>query len=102
MFTTFRAFDGLSSAAAWFFGAGIAMSLTGALNLLNATYGHTARGLRRTAIGVNLAMIVYAGVAGLASQASLLEMLIIVGWVAGTAALSLPTATAGVPSRGRT
>ena len=102
MLTTFRAFDALTSAAVWFFGAGIAMSLVGALNLLNATYGHAARGLRFTAIVTNLAMIIYASLAGLASRASLVELVVIVGLVASTTALSLLLATAGAPPGGST
>jgi hypothetical protein len=102
MITTFRAFDGLTSAAVWFFGAGIAMSLVGALNLLNATYGHAARGLRLTAIVTNLVTVAYAGLAGLATRASVAELVVIVGLVASTTAFSLLRATAGAPPRGST
>jgi len=97
MVTTFRAFDAMTSSAVWFFGAGIAMVLTGALNLLNATYGHAARGLRLTAIATNLALIIYASLAGVASRASPVEFVVIVGLVAGTAGLSLARGAAGMP-----
>ncbi|MBI4503043.1 MAG: hypothetical protein HY700_18035 [Gemmatimonadetes bacterium] len=102
MITTFRAFHDLTSAAVWFFGAGIAMSLVGALNLLNGMYGHAARGVRLTAIVTNLATVVYASLAGLASRASVAELVVIVGLVASTTALSLLRATAGTPPGGST
>jgi len=102
MVTTFRAFDAMTSSAVWFFGAGIAMALTGALNLLNAMYGHAARGLRRTTIASNLALVVYASLAGVASRASAAEFVIIVGLVAGTAVLSLQRRAAGMPPGGTT
>jgi peptidoglycan/LPS O-acetylase OafA/YrhL len=63
MATTFR----LSSSAAfkvWFFGAGMAMALAGALNLLNRKYGLDAFGLRVVCIGTNVLMICLAGIAG--------------------------------------
>lgn len=70
MATTFWAFDALSGAAVWFFGSGIAMALTGVLNLLNDTYGGVANGLRWTCIGTNVAMTAFAVVAGVASRAT--------------------------------
>lgn len=97
MITTFRVFDALTSAAVWFFGAGIAMALAGALNLLNAAYGHAARGLRLTAIVTNLALVIYASLAGVAGRASPAEFVVIVGLVAGTAALSLRPGAAPLP-----
>jgi hypothetical protein len=102
MVTTFRAFDAMTSSAVWFFGAGIAMALSGALNLLNATYGHAARALRRTTIASNLALVVYAGLAGVASRASPAEFVVVVGLVAGTALLSLQQRAAGMSSDGTT
>jgi hypothetical protein len=97
MLTTFSAFDAVTSSAIWFFGAGIAMALTGALNLLNAAYGRAAHGLRRTAIATNLALIVYASLAGVVSGTSPAEFVVIVGLVVGTAALSLKRGAAGMP-----
>ncbi len=63
MATTFR----LSSSAVfkvWFFGAGMAIALSGALNLLNRKYGLAAFGLRVVCIVTNALMICLAGVAG--------------------------------------
>jgi len=97
MVTTFRAFDALTGAAVWFFGAGIAMSLVGALNLLNSIYGHAARGLRLTAIATNVATIAYASLAGVASHASPVELVVILGLIASTTLLSLLRITAGRP-----
>lgn len=39
--------------------AGLAVVLTGALNLLNQTYGSLAYGVRASAIGANLALIAF-------------------------------------------
>lgn len=88
MATTFWAFDALSGAAVWFFGSGIAMALTGVLNLLNDTYGGVANGLRWTCIGTNVAMTAFAVVAGVASRATVGQVVIVFGLVAGAAVLS--------------
>ena len=69
MATTFR----LSSSAVfkvWFFGAGMAIALAGALNLLNRRYGLAAFGLRVVCIVTNVLMICLAGVAGRVTGAS--------------------------------
>jgi hypothetical protein len=102
MVTTFRVFDAMTGSAVWFFGAGIAMALTGTLNLLNAIYGHAAHGLRRTTIASNLVLVVYASLAGVASRAPPAEFMIIVGLVAGTAVLSLRRRAAGMPPNSTT
>ena len=63
----------LSASAAykiWFFGAGLAIALTGALNLLNRRYGLAAFGLRAVCIGTNVIVIGLAGVAGRVTGAS--------------------------------
>ena len=75
MAATFR----LSSSAAfkvWFFGAGMAMTLAGALNLLNRRYGLAAFGLRVVCIGTNVLMIGLAGVAGRVTGASVAEQVV--------------------------
>lgn len=75
MATTFR----LSSSdvfKVWFFGAGIAMSLTGALNFLNFRYGLAAFGLRTVCIGTNVFMIGFAGVAGPVTGGSAAEQIV--------------------------
>ena len=75
MATTFR----LSSSAVfkvWFFGAGMAVALAGALNLLNRRYGLAAFGLRVVCIGTNVLMICLAGVAGRVTGAGALEQVV--------------------------
>jgi hypothetical protein len=89
MATTFRAFDVLSGAAVWFFGSGIAMTLAGALNSLNAQYGHAAAGLRWTCVATNVAMTGFAVAAGLATRAAAGEFVLILTLVGGAAVLSL-------------
>jgi len=75
MATTFR----LSSTAVfkvWFFGAGMAIALTGALNLLNRRYGLSAFGLRVVCIGTNVLMVGLSGVAGRVTGASAAEQVV--------------------------
>jgi len=75
MATTFR----LSSSVVfkvWFFGAGMAIALSGALNLLNRKYGLAALGLRVVCIVTNALMICLAGIAGRVTGASVWEQVI--------------------------
>ena len=89
MSATFRIFGSLTGAAIWFFTAGIAMVLTGALNLLNRAYGATAPGLRWCCIATNVGMTVLALVSGRVGRVSRGELLFVVGWFAATAAASV-------------
>ena len=89
MVATFLSFDTASSEALWFFSGGIAMVLTGVLNLLNRAYGGVAPGVRVASVGANVAMTVFAVVAGLIGRASPGSFAIIVGLVGGTTVLSL-------------
>ncbi len=97
MATTFRAFDALSGAALWFFGSGIAMSLTGVFNLLNVRYGHVAAGLRWSCIGTNISMTVFAAVAGVATQATAFQFAVILSFFGGATLLSLLSRNIAVP-----
>jgi hypothetical protein len=74
--------------AVWFLGSGIAIVLTGVLNLLNRTYGRAARGLRIVSITNNLAMTGFATWAGFVTGASGGELLVVVGLVASATVLS--------------
>jgi len=78
----------LTPSAVWFFSGGIAMVLTGALNLLSRTYGGTAPGLRWFCIATNAAMTVFALVAGSVGRASVGQLVVIVGWMGATTAFS--------------
>ena len=84
-----RGFEALTSEAIWFFSGGIAIVLTGALNLLNRAYGRIAPGLRFVCIGTNACMTVFSAAAGKATGASLVEYLVVLGLVGGATALSL-------------
>jgi hypothetical protein len=92
MLTTFRLFDELTGSAIWFFSGGIAMVLLGFLNLLNREYGRHARGMRVISVGANVLMTAFAAVAGVATQATLAEFVVVVGLVAGTTFLSATAA----------
>jgi hypothetical protein len=86
---TFLIFDALNSRAIWFASGGLAIVLTGLLNLLNRTYGSGAPGVRWTAIGANVAMTGLALAAGIAGAASGVQLVIIVGLMAAATLLSL-------------
>ena len=93
--STFRIFDALSSRAVWFASGGLAMVLTGILNLLNRAYGAIARGVRWASICANLAMTVFSALAGHVGGASAGEFATIVGLMAAVTLVSLLPAAAG-------
>jgi hypothetical protein len=101
MATTFR----LSSSAVfkvWFFGAGMAIALAGALNLLNRRYGLDAFGLRVVCIVTNVLMICLAGVAGRLTGASTLEQVVMLTVLTSALILSpLRSASIGPSAAGR-
>jgi len=99
MATTFRAFEALSSAAVWFFGAGIAMALTGALNLLNRAYGQQAPGLHWTCVATNGAMTVFGLLAGIATHASVRQLIVVLGLLFGATLLSASRRALGHPAQ---
>lgn len=86
---TFRIFPRLSGAAVWFAGAGLAIILTGALNLLRRIYGEAALGVRIVCLVANVVMTAFAALAGYAGRASAAEFLIVVGLVGGTTVFSV-------------
>ncbi len=89
MLATLRFFASLTGAALWFFSGGIAMSLTGALNLLNHRYGLLAPGLRRVCIGTNIVITAFGIVAGMVNKASLGEFAIVLGLCVSATAISM-------------
>jgi len=90
MLATARFFSGLTGSALWFFAAGVAMSLTGALNLLNRSYGRSARGVRWVCIGNNVVMALFAIATGVVNRAGVGEFLLVLGLMGGATVLSLP------------
>ena len=85
-----RYFAELTAAAVWFASGGLAMILTGALNLLRRAYGAAAPGLRAVCVSANLAMTAFALLAGYASRATALEVVLVLGVLGGTTLLSTP------------
>ena len=85
----FAIFQELSGRAVWFASGGLAVVLTGLINLLNRAYGAAARGVRWTAFGANAVMTVFAALAGLAGAASNVQLVVIVGLMAAATLLSL-------------
>ena len=73
MLATFRLFHAFNNAALWFFSGGIAIALTGVLNLLQRAYGHVAPGLRKVCIGTNIVMTIIAFLSGVVTHASLAQ-----------------------------
>lgn len=87
MAATFRLHSTLV-AGLWFFSGGVAMVLTGAINLLNRAYGSVAPGLRRVCIATTAGMTVFSFVLGRATHASGPGLVTVVAWFAGTTILS--------------
>ncbi len=84
-----RFFTHLTSAAVWFASGGLAMILTGALNLLRRAYGEVAPGLRVVCVAANAVMTGFALVAGYAGRASALEFMLVLGLMGGATLCSL-------------
>jgi|SRR3990172_1092386 len=101
MLTTAVLRGGTAAGRVWFFGAGIAMVLSGSLNLLNSTYGSVAPGVRWVCIGNNVLMTVFATVAGVLTNAGPGQFAAVLGLVGGATVLSFFTASLK-PSLGRT
>ncbi len=92
MATTWRLTSASSFTRVWFFGSGIAMAQCAALNLLHRSYGRSAPGLRWTTRAFNVLMLGFALVAGLASGASIPELVFLLGLLAGLLILSFAAA----------
>ena len=88
MLATLFTFKTLTNDSLWFFSGGIAIALSGALNLLNRAYGLSAPGLRVVCVGTNIVMLAFGIVSGVVSGASIVEFILVLGVVGGAAALS--------------
>lgn len=88
---TFLLFDGLTARAIWFASGGLAIVLTGTLNLLNRTYGAAAPGLRWATVGANAVMTGFALLSGIADAASAAQIVFIAGLMAAATLLSMRT-----------
>jgi hypothetical protein len=89
MLATLHFFKTLTNAALWFFSGGIALALTGALNLLNRTYGQVAPGLRNVCIATNMIMLAFGIVSGIVGGANFVQLALVLGLIGGATALSL-------------
>jgi len=89
----------LTASAMWFFSGGIAMVLTGALNLLSRTYGGTAPGLRWFCVSTNAAMTAFALIAGAVGRASVGELIAIAGWMGATTVISFTRGVVGTTGK---
>lgn len=89
MLATLRIFQALGSPALWFFSGGMALVLTGMLNLLNRAYGHIAPGLRRSCIGTNLFMTIFGALSGFVTHASIAQFTLVLVLIGGAFVLSL-------------
>ena len=79
----------LTPATLWFASGGLAMILTGLLNLLNRSYGSQAVGLRRVCIGLNGIMVAFALLSGFVNRATASQFVIVLGLFGGAGALSV-------------
>jgi putative Ca2+/H+ antiporter (TMEM165/GDT1 family) len=96
MLTTIRLSASTPAFRVWFFGAGIAMALTGALNLLHRAYGSSAAGVRIVCRSANVLLTLFAGAAGALTGAGMAEYILIVSLVGGVLILSfVPSAIHG-------
>ena len=91
MLTTAALRGGTPAGRVWFFGAGIAIILSGSLNLLNIAYGAVARGVRWLCIGNNVFMTGFAVVAGVITEAGPWQFATVLSLVGGATALSILT-----------
>ena len=89
MLSTLRFFKTLTGAALWFFSGGIALALTGALNVLNRAYGPSAPGLRKVCVGTNMLMTAFGLISGVVSGANIAQFALVLGLMGGATALSL-------------
>lgn len=89
MLATFRLFHMVNTAALWFFSGGIALVLTGTLNLLHRIYGRIAPGVRWVCIGTNICMTIFGVVSGIVSHASIAGFTLVLGLIGGATVLSL-------------
>jgi hypothetical protein len=85
---TFGTFDAFTDRAVWFASGGLAILLTGILNVLNRAYGAAAPGLRWATFGANAVMTLFAALAGIAGGASDAQLVVIVGLLAATTLVS--------------
>jgi putative Ca2+/H+ antiporter (TMEM165/GDT1 family) len=88
MLATIRLSASTPAFRVWFFGAGIAMALAGALNILHRAYGSSALGVRIVCRTANILLTLFAVAAGVVTGASTAAYIVIVSLVGGALILS--------------
>lgn len=89
MGATFGYYREFSAGALWFFGAGLLLALIGALNLFCRRHMVALPALRTFTFGCNVLMTVYTFCSGLATKASVPQMVVLVGATALATALTI-------------
>ncbi|HYJ07106.1 MAG TPA: hypothetical protein VEX43_18390 [Chthoniobacterales bacterium] len=97
MLTTIRLSASTPAFRVWFFGAGLAMALGGALNLLHRAYGRSAPGLRVVCWIANILLTLLGAVAGALTGASIAEYILIMSLLGGALILSLNRSSLNAP-----
>jgi hypothetical protein len=92
-------FSHLSSAAVWFASGGLALILTGALNVLRRVYGSVAPGLRVVCVAANAVMTGFALLAGYVGKASAAEFALVLVLMGGATLFSVMPAAQDVGKR---
>ena len=87
-----RFFSHLTGAALWFASGGLAIILTGTLNLLRRAYGGKAPGLRWVCVMTNVVMTSFALFAGYTSHASAGQFVLAFGLLEDATIFSLLSA----------
>lgn len=88
MATTWQLSSATAFTKVWFFGAGVAMAQTAALNLLHRLHGRSALSLAWVTRSSNALMLAVAAVAGVVTGASTAELVVMLGTLAGLLVLS--------------
>jgi peptidoglycan/LPS O-acetylase OafA/YrhL len=103
MLATIRLSASTPAFRVWFFGAGLAMAMGGALNLLNRAYGRSAPGLRIVCWIGNIFLTLLGAIAGAVTGASMAEYILIMSLLGGALIFSLSRSSLNPPlaSEGR-
>ena len=98
MAATFKAYDTLDMRALWFFNGGVALVVTGLLNLVNRAHGRDARYLRWLCRGLNVVTLCFSTLAGIVSRAGPVSLAFVVGLLGALTVLSfVPRSLSGAP-----
>ena len=88
MATTWQLSSATAFTKVWFFGAGVAMAQTAALNLLHRVHGRSSLSLAWVTRSSNALMLALAAVAGIVTKASTAELVVLLGTLAALLVLS--------------